>query len=211
MFHKMEILRKGDHVDKMMDIGSSNSGSVGAKAVAATSINNGFLWLVALIPLVWVVQTWFFVAIPLECTLEDAFAISEYIRQHAFEDPLLEKIFVTSTLWAMVADTFFYIMDELEVNRRGFSLGSMLRRWTAYIIPPFYVWIRGAPELNNGKRNVLPYIAWWVGAAVICYFDGGCAYVAVALAIALTPWLVGAFGKMARPAQQKKATPTAAA
>ncbi len=163
-------------------------------------INNGFLWLIALVPLAWILQTLLFAAVPLDCTLAEAFDFSNYVTRHASEDPLLWKLFWPSLVWSIGVDTLFYIMDELEVRKRGFTLGGWVKRWTAYLIPPYYIWMRGDPSFNGGSRNHLPYIVWWIGTAIICYFDGGFLYVAIASAIAASPFVLSAIGKI-RPSK----------
>ncbi len=159
----------------------------------ATAINNGFLWIIALVPLAWVLQMLFFVAIPLDCSLKDAFVLGEYVTKHALDDPLIWRLYWPSVVWAAGVDTLICCMDVVEVYKRGFDLGDWKRRWTAYLIPPLYVWVRGAPSLNGGTRIIMPYVIWWIGMVVITYFESGYAYAAVATALAFTPCVAGVF------------------
>ncbi len=155
----------------------------------STSINNGFLWILATVPLAWILQMYLFVAIPLECSLKDAFVLGEYISGHYSDDPLLARLFWPSVIWAMCVDTLFYVLDEMEVRRRGFDLCGTLTRWTAYIIVPLYLWIRGAASLNGGRRNLLPYFLWWIGTVMIGYFESGWKPALAAAAVAVVPVL----------------------
>ncbi|MCR5414024.1 MAG: tyrosine-protein phosphatase [Kiritimatiellae bacterium] len=152
-----------------------------------TDVNNGFLWILALVPLAWILQMLLFVAIPLGCSLREAFVLGEYVSDHAFDNPALARIFWPSVIWALVVDTLFYVLDEMEVRKRGFDLGGRLKRYTAYLIAPMYLWIRGAPYLNNGARNLLPYAVWWIGAVAVCYFESGCIPAVASAAIAVAP------------------------
>ncbi len=178
--------------------------NIRAGAGDAAAINNGFLWILATVPLAWIVQMFLFVAIPLECSLKDAFVLGEYIGNHLSEDPMFARLFWPSVIWAGVVDTIFYILDELEVRRRGFSLGGRLKVWTAYVLPPLYLWVRGEARLNRGTRNLLPYAVWWIGTVGICYFESGWVSVAVSAVIAVIPCIVVKCRERVNPANNRE-------
>ncbi len=159
-------------------------------------INNSFLWLVALVPLSWILQMWLFAAIPMECSLKDAFLFGEFVSNHAAEDPMLARLFWPSVVWVTIIYSVFYVLDEMEVNKRGFNLGGWLIRCAGYLVVPVYLWIRGVPSLNNGKRNLLPYFAWWMGTIWICHLESGYVCSAAATALALLPLGALAFRKV---------------
>ncbi len=184
-------MEERDIVDAEVDSPSAVDDAGVSRPVGSTEINNGFLWIVALVPLAWVLQMLFFVAVPLDCTLGEAFALGEYITDHAFEDPLLWKLYWPSVVWAIGVDTLFFVLDDVEVRKRGFGLGGRLRKWTAYLVPPLYVWVRGDPSLNGGSRKILPYVTWWTGTVVVLYFESGWLPAAVASAVAFMPWAIG--------------------
>ena len=181
-----------------MEASTVERSSVKAAPLDATAVNNGFLWILALVPLAWVLQMFLFVAIPLECSLQDAFVISEYVSDHAFEDAALARLFWPSVIRAFGVDCLFYALDEAEVRKRGFDLGGRLKRWTAYLIAPYYLWIRGAHELNNGRRNVWPYAVWWAGTVVVCLFESGLAASIASAAVAALPCGFAAVKRLVR-------------
>ncbi len=178
-------------IDQLSRCAGTGAISVKAAPLDVAAINDGFLWILALVPLAWVLQMVLFVAIPLECSLQDAFVISEYVGDHAFEDPALARLFWPSVIWAFGVDCLFYALDEAEVRKRGFDLGGRLKRWTAYLIAPYYLWIRGAPALNHGRRNVYPYAVWWVGTVVVCFFESGLLASLISGAVGVLPYFAG--------------------
>lgn len=131
-----------------------------------TAVNNGFLWLLAVVPFFWLFLFGLIVGNVLDiglrcCSLWTVLFNVEYITGR------FVSLFWTAAILILVMNTIFAWMDNRELSMRGKSAGSGFVCAMAFCIVPVYLWVRGKPTLNSGCRNVFPCILWWCGYMMI--------------------------------------------
>ena len=154
-----EVREKIDsvHEKKLGDIMS------GVEAVDATKVNNGFLWFLAVVPFLYLLFLFAFVANPMDVRMSDVFAMWDFLCDHGWRSKEFTKLFWAAVCVIVGANTVFAEMDTHELKMRGKRAGKGFVAATAFFLVPVYLFFRGRPSLNEGCRKLAPYITWWSG------------------------------------------------
>lgn len=132
----------------------------GIDEIDKTAVNNGFLWLLAVVPFFWLIVLNF---------VGDKLDIGHFslwlflFAKEGYCTRGLESLLWTVAIFMFVMNTIFAWMDKRELSMRGKSAGSGFVCAMAFCIVPVYLWVRGKPTLNSGHRNEFPCILWWCG------------------------------------------------
>lgn len=159
----------------------------GIDEIDKTAVNNGFLWLLAVVPFFWLFLFCLIVRNALDiglrcCSLWTVFFNVEYITGR------FESLLWTVVILILVMNTIFAWMDNRELSMRGKSAGSGFVCAMAFCIVPIYLWVRGKPTLNRGCCNVFPYILWWCGFIMIDLLT--CNFVAIGIELIIAAFFV---------------------
>lgn len=147
----------------------------GIDEIDKTAVNNGFLWLLAVVPFFWLI-----VVLNVGNKLDIGhFSLWLFLAKEGYYTRGLDSLFWTVTIFMFVMNTIFAWMDNRELSMRGKSAGNGFVCAMAFCIVPIYLWVRGKPTLNSGYRNVFPYILWWCGLIMLDLLT--CTFVAIGI------------------------------
>ena len=138
----------------------------GIDEIDKTAVNNGFLWLLAVVPFFWLFLSGLIVRHVLNTDLL-CLSLWAVLFDLEYITGRFGSLFLTVAILIFVMNTIFAWMDNRELSMRGNSAGSGFVCAMAFCIAPVYLWVRGKPTLNSGCRNVFPCLLWWCGYMMI--------------------------------------------
>ena len=158
-------------------------------------VNNGFLWLLAFVPLIFLLFLHLFVASPLELNIDEACKIWEFFAGSENRPGGFNGCFSATVISIVFLNTVFAAMDEYELSlRRKKKMVNGIVLAMAFFLVPVYLWFRGKPA----------YITWWCGWMVIDVLSGNYFVVVMEFFLASIPTMISVMLSLGKSCKEKK-------